>query len=86
MTPLNQKIQVLRVVYGFVINLKNSQMQIMCEVSELTLIKVKNKLLEKISLYVDSMGKIGGDGIEVQIDETPICNGKIIVDPSIYFG
>ncbi|KAF9763923.1 hypothetical protein NGRA_0963 [Nosema granulosis] len=33
-------------------------------------------------LHIDITFKIGGEDVEIQIDETEICNGKIIINPS----
>jgi hypothetical protein len=74
--------KLLRVVYGFTTNLNNSQMITMCETSEPTPIKVKDKILKSINLYVEAKEKIGGLDVEIQINETAKCNGRLITDPS----
>ena len=38
--------------------------------------------MQVISEQEPEMVKIGGEGIEVQFDETAICNGKLIPNPS----
>ncbi|KAF9761756.1 hypothetical protein NGRA_2408 [Nosema granulosis] len=49
-------------------------------VSEPTFIKIKDRIQEW--LHVDTTSKIGGEGVENQIDETAICNGEKIIKPS----
>lgn len=72
----------LRVVYAFVMNYDNAQAIANCEISEPTYIKIKTIIVNCISEFNKTAPKIGGENIEVQLDETAICNGKIIVCPS----
>lgn len=54
----------------------------MCEISEPTYIKIKDLILDVIGSTANEVVKIGGEGQRVQVDETAICNGLIITDPS----
>ncbi|KAF9762102.1 hypothetical protein NGRA_2217 [Nosema granulosis] len=42
----------------------------------------KNQRQNTRMLHVDTTFKIGGEGVEIQIDETAIFNIKIIINPS----
>ena len=53
-----------------------------CDCSENTYIKIKDLILQVISEQEPEMVKIGGEGIGVQFDETAICNGELIPNPS----
>ena len=59
--------KLLWVFYGFAANYNSFQMQELCEISEPTLIKVKNKLLFEIKRYVESTEKIGGEDMECKL-------------------
>lgn len=72
----------LRVIYCFVCNYDNSQAVSICEVSEPLYIKIKKYILQKIKKINQRDNKVGGLNVEVQLDETAICNGRIISDPS----
>jgi hypothetical protein len=48
----------------------------------LTYIEIKNILVSIISSTRPEVIKIGGTGIRVQIDETAICNGLVVSNPS----
>lgn len=72
----------LRAVYCFTLNYDNNQAVSACEISAPSYIKIKKEILKKIATYNKTNVKIGGEGIEVQLDETAICNGRIITDPS----
>jgi hypothetical protein len=72
----------LRVFYGFVIESKNYQLVLGSEISEKTLIKIKHHLIKSITAFNENEEKIGGLGVEIQLDETAICNGQIILCPS----
>lgn len=71
---------ILRCVYAWTLNYSNYQATHLSDISEPTFIKVKDRIPEW--LEVDTEEMIGGVGVEVQIDETAICNGAIITNPS----
>jgi hypothetical protein len=48
----------------------------------LTYIEIKDILVSIISSTTPEVIKIGGTGIRVQIDETAICNGLVVSNPS----
>ncbi len=73
--------KILRGIYCWIYNYTNYQAINMCDISESTFIKIKDCILESFEDYNESI-KIGGPDIRVQFDETAICNGKIITDPS----
>ena len=55
----------------------------MCDISKPVYIKIKDKLINLIGRYIiQSQERIGGIGTRVQIDETAICRGRIILNPS----
>jgi hypothetical protein len=47
-----------------------------------TYIKIKDRLGDKIGELSIIDNKIGGENVRVQVDETVICNGEIIVTPT----
>ncbi|KCZ73752.1 hypothetical protein H311_05289, partial [Anncaliia algerae PRA109] len=67
----------LKIIYTYVFNFNNYQAMNFCQISEPTLIKFKDFITN--SLFVENI-KLGGDGYAVQIDETAICNGLIIIN------
>ncbi|KAG0425750.1 hypothetical protein DMUE_6014 [Dictyocoela muelleri] len=73
----------LRIVYGFSANFDYCQMEILGEISKQTYSNVRKLIVSKIKSKENEIwGKIGGNGIAVQIDETAICRGRIIQNPS----
>ncbi|KAF9764447.1 hypothetical protein NGRA_0555 [Nosema granulosis] len=72
--------RILRCIYAWTMNYTNYQATHLSGISEPTFIKIKDRIQEW--LHVDTSFKIGGEGVEIQIDETAICNGKIIINPS----
>lgn len=72
----------LRAIFAFVSNYDISQSISICEISSPSYIKVKYEIIAIIKEINANFEKIGGSNIEVQLDETAICNGKIISDPS----
>jgi hypothetical protein len=73
----------LRVFYCFVLNLNNFQTQNICDISELTLIKIKEYLHVIIKYDLNTnIEKIGGVEKIIQLDETAVCRGRIISNPS----
>jgi hypothetical protein len=71
----------LRTIYCFVLEYDTKQTVSACEISNPTLIKIKKDMKVNIK-YNCRNEKIRGSGVEVQIDETAICNGKIVTCPS----
>ncbi|KAG0433322.1 hypothetical protein DMUE_5423 [Dictyocoela muelleri] len=61
-------------------NYTNYQATHLSEISEPTIIKIKDKKQKKL-LRVDTTVKIGGEGVEIQIDRTEIRNSKIKINP-----
>ncbi|KAG0425998.1 hypothetical protein DMUE_6001 [Dictyocoela muelleri] len=81
-TKINMNI-LLRLIYAFVGNFDMSQMQLITGLSKNTIIDLRKKIINIIKSKSDIIfSKIGGPGIRVQIDETAICRGKIITNPS----
>jgi hypothetical protein len=54
----------------------------LCKISGDTYIKIKDVILVRIGQVGDQEYKIGGPGVQIQFDETAICNGLIIGNPS----
>jgi hypothetical protein len=71
----------LRIVYCFIFEFNNNQLILNGEVSEMTIIKIKKQIIQAITKKQWTR-KIGGINNELQLDETAICNGKIITCPS----
>jgi hypothetical protein len=66
-----------------VCNFDNAQSISIYEISEHTLIKIKKWLLTSIKNYnLETYEKIGVENCGVQLDETVICTGCIITQPS----
>ncbi|KAG0421375.1 hypothetical protein DMUE_6296, partial [Dictyocoela muelleri] len=73
----------LRVIYCFIGNFDGIQTQLVSEISKTTIINIRQKIVGEIKdKKAFLFQKIGGPGIRVQIDETAICRGKIILNPS----
>jgi hypothetical protein len=72
----------LRAIYCVVLEYDNSQAVSTCEISAPTYIKIKKEILKELKKFNKNNTKIGGKDIEVHLDETAICNGKIITCPS----
>ncbi|KAG0435390.1 hypothetical protein DMUE_4750, partial [Dictyocoela muelleri] len=73
----------LRIIYTFTANFDIVQIEITTGLSKNTIIAYRKMIIEQIKNSKDQLfGKIGGPGIKVQIDETAICRGKIIINPS----
>jgi hypothetical protein len=53
---------------------------LICEISTVPFLKIKK--YKAIQTCNNSIVKIYDEDIEVQLDETAICSGKIIVSPS----
>lgn len=54
-----------------------------CNISEPTYIKLKGYILKNIKEEINNRSiKIGGIGSVIQVDETAICRGSIIINPS----
>ncbi|KCZ79187.1 hypothetical protein H312_03427 [Anncaliia algerae PRA339] len=74
---------ILRAIFCFVLNLNNFQALNQLKINEKTYIKIKNILNLKIKNYLDNNSvRLGGCGVSVQCDETAICNGSLIIDPT----
>lgn len=74
--------KVLRMFYCWTYNYTLYQAIGLCKVSENTYITLKDLILEKFGEEPEDEIKIGGEDIRVQLDETAICNGMIISNPS----
>ncbi|KCZ78406.1 hypothetical protein H311_00564 [Anncaliia algerae PRA109] len=71
--------KILRVFYCYIFDYSNVQAVNFCQISEPSYIKIKELIIKTVP---NETKKIGGEGLEVQIDETAICNGLIIKNPS----
>ncbi|KAG0435096.1 hypothetical protein DMUE_4888 [Dictyocoela muelleri] len=74
---------ILRCVYDWTLNYSKYPATHMSDIYEPTFIKFKDRIPEWVEEDTEEM--IGGVGLEVQIDETAICNGTIITNPSSAF-
>ncbi|KAG0420676.1 hypothetical protein EQH57_0055 [Dictyocoela roeselum] len=73
----------LRIIYGITINFDYCQMEIFTGVSPKTFLKIKKLVINMIKIKKERIfNKIGGVNIIVQVDETAICQGRIIENPS----
>lgn len=72
--------KIFRICYCIVLNYNLYQSINFCEISENTFLKIKDIITERIPL--ESSEKIGGPTYAVQMDETAICNGQLIINPS----
>lgn len=70
----------LKAIYMWVIGMDTVQIELQSDVCNNTFFKIKEKILNKIN--INNFNKIGGENTIVQIDETAICRGKIITNPS----
>lgn len=70
----------LKAVYMWVIGMDTVQIALHSNICINTFFVIKEKILKKIN--INNFNKIGGENIVVQIDETAICRGKIITNPS----
>lgn len=74
--------KVLRVIYCWVYNYTNYQAIALCQISEKTYIKLKELIMEQIGDNTTNNNQIGGADVRVQFDETAICNGLVVINPS----
>ncbi|KAF7685639.1 hypothetical protein CDIK_3612 [Cucumispora dikerogammari] len=78
----------LRVIFGYCIYLDLFQLEFFSDLSRSTLIKIKKNNKSNQTFILGSIDcdnpvvKIGGLGTFVQIDETVICKGRTILNPS----
>ena len=75
-------VKILRGMYCWVYDYTLAQAIDFCDCSETTYIKIKDLILQVTSEQEPEMVKIGGEDIGVQFDETAICNGELIPNPS----
>ncbi|KAG0420593.1 hypothetical protein EQH57_0084 [Dictyocoela roeselum] len=74
---------IFRFIYCFVANFDQIQSSIITSLDLKTIIELRKKIIMKIKEKKDELfKKIGGENIRVQVDETAICRGKIIINPS----
>lgn len=71
--------KILRVIYCYVFDYNLYQAVNFCQLSKPTFLKIKYIITFNLELLNQ---KIGGEDLEVQLDETAICNGMIITNPS----
>jgi transposase-like protein len=74
--------KVLKGIHCWIFNASSYHAVNLCQISEPTYIKLKNIIDELIGEREQEEIQIGGEGVEVQFDETAICNGLIIDNPS----
>lgn len=75
--------KILLGIFCFLMNYHNYQALNILLINEKTFIKLKKEVLNKIKNYINSIDfKLGGYNIAVQCDETAICDGMIISDPT----
>lgn len=74
--------KILRSIYCWVYSYTNYQAIGLCEISEPSYIQCKEIIMEVIASSCVENIKIGGPGIRVQFDETAICNGLVVSNPS----
>lgn len=71
--------KIIKIIYTYVYNYNIYQSLNFCQITKPTYIKIKDIITRK--LIIDDE-KLGGKGFQIQIDETAICNGLIIKNPS----
>lgn len=71
--------QITRVIYCILYEYNLIQGTSLCNISKPTYIRLKDIILSNLDM---ENKRIGGLGYDVQIDETAICNGLIIKNPS----
>lgn len=74
--------KILRCFYCWVYSYTNYQAINLAQISEPSYIKIKGLINDVIGDETEVIEKIGGAGVRIQIDETAICNGLVISDPS----
>lgn len=74
--------KILRCFYCWVYSYTNYQAIAYVQVSEPSYIKMKDLIMDVLGSETGIVERIGGEGVRVQIDETAICNGLVISDPS----
>ncbi|WUR05165.1 DDE-TNP-IS1595 domain-containing protein [Vairimorpha necatrix] len=77
----NDANKVLKGIHCWIFNASSYHAVNLCKISEPTYIKLKNIIDELIGEREQEEKQIGGEGVEVQYDETAICNGLIIENP-----
>ncbi|KAG0416762.1 hypothetical protein EQH57_1111 [Dictyocoela roeselum] len=74
---------IFRFIYCFVANFDQIQSSAITSLDLKTIIELRKKTIGKFKEKKDKLfKKIGGKNTRVQIDETAICRGKIIINPS----
>ncbi|KCZ80228.1 hypothetical protein H312_02378 [Anncaliia algerae PRA339] len=74
---------ILRAVFCYILNFNNFQSANKLGMEKKTFIKIKKIINNKlINYFKNEVLQLGGPGISVQCDETAICNGRIITDPT----
>ncbi len=64
-------------------SMDNIQSTVTVEISEPTYIKIKRRFISLMENDLErSSLMLGGNGVAVQVDETAICRGRIISDPT----
>lgn len=77
---------ILRHIYAWLISYDYFQVKQLTFSNDPLISKIRKKISETIGENSESiLGKIGGPGVMVQIDETAICRGRIILNPSSYY-
>jgi transposase-like protein len=72
-----------RVIFSFVLGLNNSQACFISNISENTYIEIKSKIYPILRDEINELGTmLGGEGVALQVDETAICRGMIITNPT----
>lgn len=70
----------LKSIFMFVSGFDVVQTDMHLEIGLTSFYMIKDKTINSIN--IDNFSRIGGEGIVVQVDETAICNGRIILNPS----
>ncbi|KAF7685771.1 hypothetical protein CDIK_3480 [Cucumispora dikerogammari] len=83
----------LRVILGYYIYLDHFQLEIFFDLSRNIIIKIRKKITDllkplfSVSITCDkTVAEIGGPRTYVQVDETDICKGGLILNPSSAYG
>lgn len=73
----------LFLLFNYIIDMPNNRLVRIMNISAKTYIEIKKKLNVIIrSINSQQHSLIGGNGIVIQIDETAICRGRLITNPS----
>ncbi len=75
--------EILFLIYGYCIDLRNNQLYNLLNLSEKTIIAFKNKINVGVeSIFSSTIEKIGGMGRIVQVDEMAFRRGELVSNPT----